>query len=321
MSRLSVQTALIGLALLAAPAHATFPGPNGRIAFENYFSGEIFAANPDGGGLVQLTHVAPDSFAGQPDWSPDGTRIAFPQAKVPTGGPDIPRIWIMRADGSNPHRLAGAPKGIREYQPNFTPDGRHIVYVRCKAGEPRCALWRMRSDGTDKEAITAYTRPGEPNVDYMPSISPDGESVAFTRFFRRGVWSRMWMMEIDGSNLRSLTPRRLEAWGPDWSPGGDQITFTNNSNQFGGGDIFTMNPDGTEIQRITPVDYPPNDQEPTYSPEGDRILFGSDRNYPDACCLDLFTIDPDGGAASMIDLGLPDAGLTQPDWGTAPLLP
>lgn len=41
----------------AAPAAATFPGQNGRIVFADYMSGQIYAANPDGSALRQLTHT------------------------------------------------------------------------------------------------------------------------------------------------------------------------------------------------------------------------------------------------------------------------
>src|SRR5438876_11089401 len=59
------------------PARATWPGSNGRIAFWDFMSGQIFAVNPDGTGLAQLTHVTDGQTAAVPRWSPDSTHIVF----------------------------------------------------------------------------------------------------------------------------------------------------------------------------------------------------------------------------------------------------
>src|SRR5690349_5884302 len=60
-----------------APARASTPGPNGRIAFagETPTSSQIYTIAPDGSDLRQITAV--NGFATTPDWSPDGRRIAF----------------------------------------------------------------------------------------------------------------------------------------------------------------------------------------------------------------------------------------------------
>jgi len=67
----------IALFVLAvtAPARATQPGVNGKIAFSFDATGQIYPINPDGTGLFQLTNV--NGAAYSPDWSPDGRRIAF----------------------------------------------------------------------------------------------------------------------------------------------------------------------------------------------------------------------------------------------------
>src|SRR5690348_2367749 len=72
----------IALFVLAvtAPARATQPGVNGKIAFAADFNTpdihvQIDTINPDGTGLFQVTNVNGDAVS--PDWSPDGLRIAF----------------------------------------------------------------------------------------------------------------------------------------------------------------------------------------------------------------------------------------------------
>ena len=58
LSLLAILTMLAGL-ILAGPAHATFPGPNGQIAFLEGTTGQLYTINPDGTGLRQLTHLSP----------------------------------------------------------------------------------------------------------------------------------------------------------------------------------------------------------------------------------------------------------------------
>jgi len=60
------------LLLSASPAHATFPGRNGLIAFQAPTDAglQIFTVRPNGHDLRQITDV--DGYAVVPDWSPDG---------------------------------------------------------------------------------------------------------------------------------------------------------------------------------------------------------------------------------------------------------
>src|SRR4051812_18519496 len=95
--RLGVRSLLCAVAALLAmeaPADASFPGQNGKIAFESDRSGayEIYTVDPDDTDLTRLT------FSGgrQPAWSPEGTKIAFVRAG---------NLWLMNADGSNQHSL------------------------------------------------------------------------------------------------------------------------------------------------------------------------------------------------------------------------
>ena len=229
----------------------------------------------------------------------------------------------MRADGSHKHRIAGDAADVMDLDPHYTPNARHIVFSRFKPQKEVSAIWRMRADGTHKRSLTPYHEGTccDSNVfDIHPSVSPDGKRIAFVRFNARGAAAQVYLMHADGSHPHPVTPARLEGAAPDWAPNGHWITFTSNARRTGSS-IFKMRPDGEGIQRITPDRYPHNDALSTYSPRGNRIAFVSDRNYADACCLDLFAIDPDGGGEQVIDTGLSGAGIVDPAWGTAPLAP
>ena len=74
----------------------------------------------DGGNQENLTnHPAYDYY---PDWSPDGTKIAF----VSDRNGDRTQIYVMDADGKNVIRLTDGPG--QKYDPDWSPDGRKIAF-------------------------------------------------------------------------------------------------------------------------------------------------------------------------------------------------
>src|SRR5205823_3533695 len=137
-----------GMTLLAGgTARATFPGPDGRIAFWDFMTRQIYAVNPDGTGLVQLTNVAEGQTAADPAWSPDSHHIAFDSDMSGS-----PRLWIMDADGGNAHQVGSDRPRYADFSPKFTPDGERLVYTRCQP-DGGCAIFSVRIDGTDRRAI------------------------------------------------------------------------------------------------------------------------------------------------------------------------
>jgi Tol biopolymer transport system component len=313
---LSLAALAIAFGCVATSARATFAGPVGRIAFSDYTTGQIYAVNPDGTGLRQLTHGKPGSVADAASWSPSGKRLIF--AFNPT--PEAPaRIWVMAADGSHRHRLSSDVKGFRDVTPSYGPGGRLVVFARCQPGDGVCAIWRMRGDGSHMRALTPYRTGTRETVDFDPTISPNGKRVAFTRFYAGGVQSRVFVIGINGRHPHPVTPAFLEADSPDWSPGGKLLAFGTNSQRVGSS-IFTIKPNGTGLKQITTDRYPQNAIGPVFSPRGNRLAFSDDRRYSDHCCLDLFSIGLDGNHEHKVAFGSKSRGGINPAWGSAPLL-
>src|SRR5256885_3557975 len=112
-------------ALVATPsALAAFPGHNGRIAFRADIGAgyQIYTVRPNGEDLRQITHV--NGEAVQPDWSPDGRRIAFEHDT-----PVCSSVAIINADGSDLVDLLPGPD-VCEGAPSFTPDGTRVLFER-----------------------------------------------------------------------------------------------------------------------------------------------------------------------------------------------
>lgn len=190
------------------PAHATFPGKNGRIAFVE--GPDIFTMHPDGSDVRQLTASTGGDLATWPNWSPDGKQIIFVLA--PPGDVVIGQLWLMNADGSNQHLLLNDP-GFDLEAPSFSPDGSQIVFTRCQPfhNEFPCAIYRIQLDGTGRTQITPFRIELE---DFEPAYSPDGNTLAIESFGRGGILGalsreprRLCHSQADTRHFGRLSPR------------------------------------------------------------------------------------------------------------------
>lgn len=296
-------------ATVASPAHATFPGRNGRIVFEGCddVSCQIYTVNPDGSALRQVTDD--DTFNLVPDWSPDGTHIVYSKF---TAGRN--HLHIMSADGSNDHQLTPDDPNAGELWPHFMPDGKTIVFTQFAEDG---GISSIRPDGTHKRAIVPIPTNGESYNDAIPS--PNGERLAFNLFGRRGILVGVYVSKADGSHQRLVSPPRLEGWSPDWNPHGRKLVFSSNNDRPNSA-IYSVHANGADVEEITHPAFPFDDITPSYSPRGDRIAFASDRRYPDLCCTDLFVMSSDGSGRHRIPLPPSLTFIYGPKWGSAPLL-
>ncbi|HEX8205812.1 MAG TPA: DPP IV N-terminal domain-containing protein [Solirubrobacteraceae bacterium] len=205
-SRNLVATALTAalVLLLAAPAFATFPGDNGRLAFTNTTSGSVIeTVEPDGSDVDTLTSLV---SAQGPSWSPDGTKIVYSQDND---------IWIMDADGSDAEQLTDT-SGLNERRPTFSPDGTRIVY----SDNTDYDLHVMDADGSDQDTIT----PDGFTDAYGPDWSPDGTRIVFTG--TNGDESDgLFTVAPDGTDVQPVADPEGGSYGSSWSPDGQQIAF------------------------------------------------------------------------------------------------
>jgi TolB protein len=161
------------------------------------------AITPRQGG--EVTIVYPDD-GWDPTWSPDGSRILFAGS---SGG--LIHLFIMNRDGSD-IRLVTDKVGIRGRNDWSRTGDLLATYI----GSPGNHSRNIYTFGTHGENLQMITDGGD-NV--APSFSPDGKWITFMSY-RDHFWDEfgceIYIMRVDGSDVRRLTNNDTCDWQPRW---------------------------------------------------------------------------------------------------------
>lgn len=115
--------------------------------------------------------------------------------------------------------------------------------------------------------------------------------------------SAVWVVNADGSDPHQITPWKMKAGHPWWSPDGSRIVFYDgvDSVSYGAGDshIFVIDADGTGLRQLTHGENAA-DFHPSWSPDGQTILFTRYRFGPQSELFALHTIRPDGSGVALL---------------------
>ena len=272
MRNLTAVLALVAtLGTAATSAWATAPEKNGQLVFRRYLdatrtTGALFTATASGSSARQLTHPAKGVVDQQPDWSPDGGKVAF-ERKVPcpAGGPrngldnTCDLIYTVGRDGKGlsplvPCDFADHCHGVNS--PAWSPDGTKIAF-RYGLGNPafvdslsyQAGIWIEDTDGSGLRQVTQLT-PGR-SWDSDPQWSPDGRKLVFARADLKTDASAVFTVNLDGTDVRRVTPWRLNGGdGPDWSPDGRWILFRAQPRDTSS-NVFQVHPDGSGLRNLT----------------------------------------------------------------------
>jgi Tol biopolymer transport system component len=329
MRKLATTIGLLAAVLSAVAAtgsQATTPGRNGLIVYAHelragYGVHQLFTIRPDGTGNRPITRVK--GSASLPDWSPNGKLIAF-EHETRSGQPDADRsVALISARGTDLRELTptGAepqPAGrVRDGNPAFTPDGRRIVFVRDQGPADR-GLWIMNIDGSGLRRLTRNPFVREVDGgDLAPNVSPDGKRVSFVRIKRSEKLQALFVVRIDGTGLKQVTPYALEvARKQDWAPDGKRILMTTNADWVRpqeSANLVTIRPDGSGMTPLTQfTGRKQNAFAGSFSPDGKQIIFRLEQGDRYA----LAVVDTDGQNVRMLTR-LSKAKPRYLDWGTA----
>jgi TolB protein len=181
---------------------------------------DIFVANVDDllarvAGPQNITNSS-DVIDNDPNWSPDGTKIAFTRHSAPALDPRNPsdaEIYVINSDELT--RLTF--NNYEERAPQWSPDGSRIVFM-ARVGTHEGPLGSkfeicvMNADGTNFVQLTDNAA-----FDGGPNFSPDGQKILFIRTLGPGQGQELFLMNADGTNERQLTNtpghNTLARWG------------------------------------------------------------------------------------------------------------
>lgn len=276
-----------------------------RVVFVSQRSGapELYLSDYDGFNVRQLTRDGARKYS--PNWSPDGTRIAYTSYR---DGPH--ELYLLDLRSGETSKVSF--EGRTVLSPRWSPDGRHLLVGLITEGISR--LFISTPDGS--RLIPLATGHG---INISPSWSPRGDQVVYMS--DRLTRKHLYVINIDGSEDHRITFEGGYNGSPAWSPRGDRIAFVAGDvaqRRRGGSrrvfNIYTCDVNGRNIVKLTGIRGPEGDNvNPTWSPDGLHILFGSDRARRGD--YQIYRMYWNGGDVHLV---ITEGNNRQPSWGPRP---
>lgn len=214
-------------------------------------------------------------------------------------------IFITNANGTANRRQLTFEEDLDQLGPAWSPDGTRIAFYGRTNYRSNGDIYIMDADGANVVNITDSPS----NDDLYPTWSPDGTQLVFHSNQPSEVDEsqdfELYIYDLEDVSFTQLTFNNVDDYGADWSPDGSQIAFY--SWDDGVPHIFTINPDGTDRQRLTPEDVG-NTRFPTWSPDGEQLAF----HVTEGGFSQIYVMNKDGsGAHPLLQVAVNDSF---PDW-------
>ena len=205
-------------------------------------------------------------------WTPDGTSLVYSMQGS---------LWRQRPGDDVAQQLTD--DSGTDYQPDCSPDGRSIVFVRYDGRSMELMLLDLASG-----KLSALTSNGAVNVE--PRWSPDGRRLAYVSTHETGHFLLHVADVRDGRlvSARTLTPDRRSAIAryyyspfdhainPVWTRDGKEIIVVSNREiAHGTGDVVRLPADGSGEPRLVQHEETSWRARPDTSPDGTRIVYSS----------------------------------------------
>jgi TolB protein len=267
----------------------------------------------------QLTHGGQNAEA---YWAPDGKRLIFQTTRPPY---DCDQIFVMNADGSDQH-LVSTGKG-RTTCAYFLKDNKHIVYASTHLAADACPTPPDRSKGYVWGVFAGYdiflaTDDGKiekrltdtPGYDAVATINWKTGKIVYTSLASGDL--DLWTMDPDGSHKKQLTKTPGYDGGPVFSRDGKQIAWrahypksqqdmatykallADNLTAPMKMELMVSDANGANAHAIT--NFGCASFAPTFTPDGKKILFSSNKQDCDSRHFELYLINVDGTGLEQV---------------------
>jgi len=276
---------------------------------------DIFAMQPDGSGLRQLTHGAGTRReSNSPVWSPDGTQIAY--SVVPRTYPvERLSLHVMDASGDS-DRLLVQQDSLDVTYPEWSPDGRRLSFTAFTidtTGTATSWIYMVNADGTMLTRLSrSATRSRTASPIACASWMPDGDTLLMSEAGSPGP-SRILRIAVPSGDTRLVVESdTLALLCPVAAPDGSSVLLTAwpsqgpRSNVGYGMRIYRMDPDCGGLRPF--VELAGFSKNARWSRDGRFVVFhGSDApNFSDlplsevGDSLEIFTTDRSGGNKKQV---------------------
>lgn len=279
----------------------------------------VFAADSHLANLKQLTSGGQNAEA---YWSPDSSKLIFQSTRE---GRSCDQMYLMNADGSDQH-MVSTGKGVTTCG-YFLPDGKHFVYASTHEAGDDCPKRADRSKGYVWDVFPGFdiylaTLDGKIEKKLTDAARYDAEATVNFKT-RKIVYTSMasgdldlWTMNLDGSGKKQITKTPGYDGGAVFSRDGKKLVWRANHPADAAGmakykalldenltapmkmEIIVSNADGSGAKQIT--NFGCASFAPSFTPDGKKIIFGSNKHACDSRKFELFLMNIDGSDVEQV---------------------
>jgi len=213
----------------------------------------LMVADWDGFGAIEL--FASEKPLLSPSWSPDGRQLAF--VGYGDGGPIIQTIDLTTSQA----KTVASFKGVNS-APAWSPDGTKIAYSTSRHGSPDVYVYDVLS-GQHERINSHYA------IDTEPAWSPRGDALLFTS--SRSRKPQIYSYSLNDKSVSRMTFEGDENANASYDFEGRQLTMVHE-----GGQIVVMEEESGRMTWLTNSKY---DESPSFSPNGDMVLYKTDKSF------------------------------------------
>lgn len=281
---------------------------------------DIYIADSDGRNLIQLTDDKTISLS--PSWAPDGKSITYTQYDWVYSGKAKKKGTVLKR-----HNLSTGRRNVLSSRDGMNsgaawkPDGSQIAATLSFTGRPELYLIDP-SSGAPPEPLSRniqWSKVGggfqASNVNLLfevePSWAPDGKKMVISS--ARSKHPMIYVIDMITKVARQLTFAGIYNASPAWSPKGDKIVFAAQRLEEGNFDLYLIDPDGNNLNRLTVGDRAGkrrvNSENPSWAPTGRHIAFSA--NEGGSYAVYLSTSD----GAVVRKISPPGQTCMTPSWG------